>query len=561
MVSVSNSSLFSSNFLTANTNSVTASLARLSAGNKITKASDDVAALAIGTALSTQVTTLRAALGNVTQASSLLQVANGGLSQQLDILERQKALAVQASSGGIDDTTRQALNQEFQGLSDELNRIAGGTNFNGVPLLNGATSTNTDLANTDAQSAAFQPTVASGSNASSAANSTKAVEAFNATTGASLNNTAVAGGLSVTDTSGAQLSNAAFQSINSSLAGGISDFTLSNVNYGVSATLTATVGGVQYSGTYTNGATTATLTNGNTSITIGTGTSAGAATALNISTPGSVASAEAGLNNVFSNTSIQRVQTVSGVDFTGTALAGVSGSGSLGIASARLNSDTAVISNFRYDSNNGTANSSSISVDINGQTFTATGVKDALSSGSTLVFQSADNQVFKVDLTGLATPFSNIRTNGAEQDNLISALNTGFAKAGGSLSFAAGNTGSAPINVSLGNTTTNALFSGQSLAISTQGTASTTSAALDQAINALTSAQANVGGLQAQLDSTADALTSAIQAQDSARSELLDTDIAAESTRLASSLVQQQASIATQAQVNKLKQGLLKLVQ
>lgn len=121
-------------------NSASASIARLSSGNRITRASDDVAALSTGTALRTQVTSLRQALSNASQGSSLLQVADGALGQVTDILQRQKALAVQAGSGTLSDTDRSFLNQEFTALTAEIDRIADGTRFSSVNLLNGGLS-------------------------------------------------------------------------------------------------------------------------------------------------------------------------------------------------------------------------------------------------------------------------------------------------------------------------------------------------------------------------------------------------------------------------------------
>jgi len=117
-----------------------ASVSRLSSGNRITKASDDVAALAIGTSLRTSVSTLRIALTNTSQGSSLLQVADGALSQVTEILQRQKAIALQAGSGSLTDSDRSFLNQEFQSLKSEIDRLTGSTNFNGVRLLNGSLS-------------------------------------------------------------------------------------------------------------------------------------------------------------------------------------------------------------------------------------------------------------------------------------------------------------------------------------------------------------------------------------------------------------------------------------
>lgn len=117
-----------------------ASVSRLSSGNRIVQASDDVAALSTGTSLRTQVTTLRTALVNASQGNSLLQVADGALSQITEMLQRQKAIALQAGSGSLTDTDRAYLNQEFQALTAEINRLTQSTTFNGVSLLDGTLS-------------------------------------------------------------------------------------------------------------------------------------------------------------------------------------------------------------------------------------------------------------------------------------------------------------------------------------------------------------------------------------------------------------------------------------
>lgn len=122
-------------------NAASLSIARLSSGSRIVRAADDVAALSAGTSLQTNVTTLRTALLNTSQGSSLLQVADGALGQITDILQRQKAIAVQAGAGSLSDSERSFLNQEFQNLTQEIDRLAGQTNFNGVSLLDGVLST------------------------------------------------------------------------------------------------------------------------------------------------------------------------------------------------------------------------------------------------------------------------------------------------------------------------------------------------------------------------------------------------------------------------------------
>jgi len=130
-----------------------ASIARLSSGNRIVRASDDAAALVTGTSLRTGVTTLKQALINTSQGSSLLSVADGGLAQITDILQRQKALAVQAGSGSLADSDRAFLDTEFQSLSSEINRLASNTKFSAVNLLNGGLSGTVAVASNSAAGA------------------------------------------------------------------------------------------------------------------------------------------------------------------------------------------------------------------------------------------------------------------------------------------------------------------------------------------------------------------------------------------------------------------------
>ena len=121
----------------ANTDS-DASIYRLSSGNKIYKASDDTAGLAVGTILKTNVSTLQSALQNTAQAGSLLGVADGALQNIGDILQRQKALATQATSGSLTDQARSFLNLELQSLVSEIDRISNTTNFNGIHIIDGS---------------------------------------------------------------------------------------------------------------------------------------------------------------------------------------------------------------------------------------------------------------------------------------------------------------------------------------------------------------------------------------------------------------------------------------
>jgi len=115
----------------------TESLAKLSSGQRIVNASDDPASLAIGSGLSAEVSALQQASVNAGQAVSVVQIADGAMSNINDILVRLKTLAVQAASGQLSGTQRAQINSEYSSLVNEVDRIANVTNFNGTQLING----------------------------------------------------------------------------------------------------------------------------------------------------------------------------------------------------------------------------------------------------------------------------------------------------------------------------------------------------------------------------------------------------------------------------------------
>ena len=137
-------------YLSQNSAASASSLAKLSSGSRIVKASDDAASLAIGTKIKADVTALKQAQVNASQASSVLQVADGALAQTTDILMRMKALSVQAQSGSVSDNERGFLDKEFQALTKQIDSIAEQTKFNGNELLSGAFANSVDTETEDA---------------------------------------------------------------------------------------------------------------------------------------------------------------------------------------------------------------------------------------------------------------------------------------------------------------------------------------------------------------------------------------------------------------------------
>jgi flagellin len=112
-------------------------LEKLSSGKRITKAADDAAGLAISTNLEAQTKGLRQATRNANDGISLVQTAEGGLSETSNILVRLRELTIQAASDTVGEQERGFLDKEYQQLSKEVDRISESTTFNGTQLLNG----------------------------------------------------------------------------------------------------------------------------------------------------------------------------------------------------------------------------------------------------------------------------------------------------------------------------------------------------------------------------------------------------------------------------------------
>jgi flagellin len=117
------------------------SLEKLSSGFRINRAADDAAGLAISEGLRSQIGGLKVAARNSQDGISVLQTAEGALTETHSILQRMRDLTVQASNAGANDANSQAaLQTEADALATELTRIAGKTSFNGVALLDGTYS-------------------------------------------------------------------------------------------------------------------------------------------------------------------------------------------------------------------------------------------------------------------------------------------------------------------------------------------------------------------------------------------------------------------------------------
>jgi len=123
--------------LTGNVGNTGKSLEKLSSGLRINKAGDDAAGLAISEKMRAQIRGLDQASRNASDAISLIQTAEGALTETHSILQRMRELAVQSATDTNTDTDRVAIQEEIKNLLTEVDRIADETTFNGTKLLDG----------------------------------------------------------------------------------------------------------------------------------------------------------------------------------------------------------------------------------------------------------------------------------------------------------------------------------------------------------------------------------------------------------------------------------------
>lgn len=131
------SSLFASRMEGITTGSLQKSMEKLSSGERINKAGNDASGLAVSEKMRSQIRGLNQASRNIGDAVSFVQVAEGYLSETTDILQRIRELAVQGSNGVYSDEDRMQIQVEVSQLVAEVDRIASSAQFNGMNLLTG----------------------------------------------------------------------------------------------------------------------------------------------------------------------------------------------------------------------------------------------------------------------------------------------------------------------------------------------------------------------------------------------------------------------------------------
>ncbi len=126
--------------LTNNNSAVSKNLEKLSSGYRINRAGDDAAGLAISEKMRAQITGLQTAQKNAEDGVSLVQTAEGALTEVHSMLNRMVELATQSANGTYSEANRKEMQKEIDALNAEIDRIGETSNFNGTKLFDGKTA-------------------------------------------------------------------------------------------------------------------------------------------------------------------------------------------------------------------------------------------------------------------------------------------------------------------------------------------------------------------------------------------------------------------------------------
>jgi len=131
-------SLIAQNSLTVNGRSLAKAMEQLSTGKRINSAADDAAGLAISQVMTSDIRGLNQAVRNANDGISLLQVAEGALNAVSDMLQRMRELAVQSANDTNSSIQQGFLDEEYQLLGEEIDRVLGATTWNGISVFSGS---------------------------------------------------------------------------------------------------------------------------------------------------------------------------------------------------------------------------------------------------------------------------------------------------------------------------------------------------------------------------------------------------------------------------------------
>lgn len=568
--------------LSANTANTNKNIEKLSSGLRINRAGDDAAGLAISEKMRGQIRGLDQASRNAQDGISLIQTAEGALNETHSILQRQREIANQSANGTNTDSDRQALQDEMNQLTSEINRIGNTTEFNTQKLLQGdgkATLPGTNGAVTDALVGVGTAGAAgtAGTVVVGATNHTQATQATTVAAAAAAGNTAtfVVNGQELKVTFAASGSN-----------GGVAGDRKAYDVTGNSATITLDATGVN--NTVASAAAdiekalkamiekndvlkgNVSTTSNATSVTL-TAVSENAGGQLygslgNISaSSGTAGFITAGADDVGSTTYTQASASI------GFTVANAADAAKLVGTGLTINDQQIEF----YDATKGAYTGKALGVNISGAanaTDVVKAITDTLSNKLDGVKLTGAAGVLTVTATAKGEAGNGIKvSNGGVQKNFETSFQIG-ANTGQSMSLAIGDMRSSALGITgkagdAGFTAANTVTDGTNdvkgeaaLNISTKEGAAAAIAVLDKATATVSSERSKLGAVQNRLEHTINNLGTASENLTAAESRIRDVDMAKEMMSQTKNNILAQAAQAMLAQANQQPQGVLQLL-
>jgi flagellin len=511
-------SLNSQRNLSSSQASLQTSLQRLSSGLRINSAKDDAAGLAISDRFSAQIRGNTTAARNANDGISMAQTAEGGLSTAGDLLQRIRELAVQSANGTNSASDRQSIQGEVASLSQELDRVANTTQFNGQNVLDGSLT-----------SAQFQVGANSGQTINIGIQSAKATDIGNNTLSAVYGETAGQLSSAVASTTGWNKNNAAAAPLN--ITSGNGTVTSVNVAANDSAkTIAANVNGVSnQSGVTATASTSATLAG------------------FDSTSNGSVQFQLRGDNSNLTDTNPVTISAqVKNGDLSALAQAINAQVGTTGISASIELDSTGTNKTIKLSNSSGSdiqiANTNTATDDVMKDKTLAGATKPAV--GTTPAVGGDTSTVIAGGTAPVAGVPGQVATVGGHLDF---SSQSGFSISGDATIIDTGTAGSqlqsvAKIDVSS--------VDGSNAALKT----------IDAALAQIDSNRASLGAIQNRFTSTISNLNTTTENLTASRSRIQDTDFASETANLTRGQILQQAGTAMLAQANSLPNGVLSLL-
>jgi flagellin len=529
-----NAAMSAQRFLSAAGDKAASSIAKMSSGSRIVKASDDASSLAISNKLRADIATLKQASSNASQGSSLLQVANGGLAQIGDILTRMKTLSTQVVNGTLSSAERQFAQQEFSNLVTQVGETASQTQVNGIAVLNGADK------------------VLGETNKRAAVGGTTDITAGTTTLGTT----------GTTDFTVANIKGQVAGDVKSATTidlGGQTqiDLVIGNQTFRGVVSETAAVGGIIEMRDINNSQNSFDLT------TVGAALSTAAATQTDLRLTFNLSVAGASTVS-FQSAVVDEAAAAALVNSTATTFAGAIGTSGttkdqVYTLSSRYTAAVAATGapesiEYRITGEDGISYSAILTDENTGT------ANNVLAAGTTKTLKFGNGIELTVDATA-----ANARAAAADAGSL------GFADARGvqfkvsagtstSLDFQVGANSSDLLTINFDSMTTASLGI-NGLSIETTAAAAIASDTIDLAINKVNSATASLGALQSRLEYIQSNLATITENVEAANGVFKDVDMAKEMTEFTKQQALSQAGVAMLSQANQMPQQLLRLLQ